>query len=90
MILVSLLGWIGTISLVAAGFPQIYKVIKEGNASGMHLWYIFLIWFGLICMALYVLLTTISIQLLCSYGIQFIVFSIFLYRKIKPKEQMLH
>ena len=87
---IELFGWLGTASLILAGFPQLLKVIKDGHAAGMHLWYLLLVWFGLVAMGIYVLCTTISIQLLCSYGIQLIVFSIILFRKFKPKEEMLH
>lgn len=83
--IISLFGWIGTILLAGAGIPQVYKVLKEGNNAGMHWYYLLFIWIGMISMLIYVLFTTMSIQLICSYTFQLIVFSILIYSKKYPK-----
>jgi len=83
--IIQLIGWIGTLFLIGAGFPQLYKVIREGNAHGMHLWYLLFIWFGLVTMDIYVIFTTFKLQLFASYTIQLIVFSFLLWRKKYPK-----
>lgn len=88
--IVDIVGWTGTLCLIIASWPQIIKVVQEGHANGLSLAYLLLIWFGLISMGAYVLFTTLSIQLLFSYGIQFLAFSFLIYRKLNPKEQMLH
>lgn len=83
---INLIGWIGTILLSSAGLPQLYKTLKDGHALGIHLYYLLFIFFGLISMIIYVMLTNHSIQLLFSYGFQLIVFSILLYKKKFPNK----
>ena len=81
-----IVGWMGTCMLASAALPQLYKVLKDGHAHYLHWGYLLLIWGGLISMISYVLLTSHSIQLLCSYGIQFVIFSILIYKKSTSKE----
>jgi uncharacterized protein with PQ loop repeat len=88
--LIELVGYTGSVSLCVAGLPQTYKVIKEGNATGMHWFYLLLIFLGLILMDIYVLFTNRSIPLLASYNFQLVVFSILIWRKKFPSEPMLH
>lgn len=88
--IVSIIGWIGTVLLGSAAIPQLIKVLNEGHAIGLSYFYLLFIWFGLICMDFYIILTTFSIQLVISYTIQFIIFSVLLYKKRFPKEEMLH
>lgn len=88
--LISIIGWCGTVLLASAGLPQLYKTLLDGHALGLHWYYLLFIFFGLISMIIYVVCTSVSIQLLVSYGFQLIVFSILLWRKKYPAEKMLY
>lgn len=83
--IITIIGWIGTIFLAGAGLPQLYKSIKDGHATGLAWYYLILVWLGMVCMLTYVLLTTFSMQLICSYVFQMIVFGLLIYRKKYPK-----
>lgn len=88
--IINIIGYIGTLCLILAGIPQLYKVINDGHALGLSYFYLLLVWIGLLLMGLYVILTIPSTQLLCSYGFQFIVFTLLIYKKKFPKEPMIH
>ena len=88
--IINVCGWIGTICLMGAGLPQLYKVIKDGHASGLSWFYLLFVWTGLVFMGIYVIFTSPTIQLLFSYGFQLFVFSLLIYKKKFTKEEMLH
>ncbi len=88
--IINIIGWCGTLCLAGAGLPQLYKTLIDGHGLGLHWYYLILIFFGLISMISYVLFTSHSIQLLCSYSFQLIVFSILIWRKKYPKEPMIY
>jgi len=83
--IINIIGYIGTVLLSSASIPQLYKVIKEKHALGLHWYYLLFIFFGLISMITYVAFTNKSIQLLISYSLQLIIFSILIYKKYSPK-----
>lgn len=87
---IQIIGWIGTILLASAGLPQLYKTINDGHAIGLAWYYLILVWVGMAFSITYVMLTTFSLNLICSYLFQMIVFGILIYRKKYPKEPMLH
>ncbi len=90
MIIVSLLGWIGTILLSFAAIPQLIKTLRDGHGIGLSYMYLLFIWFGLVSMNIYAILTIKSIQLIISYSIQLIIYSILIYKKKFPKELILN
>jgi len=85
MNIIQLFGWIGTILLSVACFPQLYQVVKAKNAIGLHWYYLILVLVGMSLMLIYVLFTTFNIQLILSYTIQLLIFSIIIYYKKYPK-----
>lgn len=88
--IVNLFGWIGTVLLSSAAIPQLIKTLRDGNGIGLSYIYLLFIWFGLISMNIYIALTTKSIQLIISYSIQLIIYSILIYKKRFTKDLILH
>lgn len=88
--IIDYIGYIGTTLLSSAGIFQLIKSMKDGHVIGVSYWYLLFIWFGLIAMDTFVIVKNPSMQLIISYTIQFIIFTSILYRKLFPKEPMLH
>jgi uncharacterized protein with PQ loop repeat len=79
-------GWLGSVFLAAAGFPQLIKTFREGHARGMAWWYLILLWLGFFSMFVFTIRSRAAMQLILSYSLQLTVFSVILYFKIWPRK----
>lgn len=79
------LGWVGTVLLATAAFPQTIKVWREGNAKGLSWLYLGLLWVGFLCMGAYAV-SKAAWPMVASYTVQVTLFTLMLIRKGFPKE----
>ena len=51
--MIEALGYIGAFTIAVCGIPQIAKIVRSGSCKDLSFWYFFLLFFGVICLAVY-------------------------------------
>lgn len=80
-------GWIGTILITLCGIPMFWKAHSEGHARGYSIWYLLMLWVGLICMLIFSLGKFKGIIIVLNFAANLAAVSGVLYYKLRPRKE---
>ena len=84
--MIDVLGYFGAFVMMTCLLPQIVKTVREGHANGLSAAYAIMAEIGMICLLVYVILTSKAMPLIANYLINSIGFLVLLKYKFFPRK----